>query len=65
MLIKEPIIEQCRDCGRHDGTYCLVYTTPAAKWRSGNNCPMATHLAVASKKKEKKLNPIKKSKRNR
>jgi len=64
MVIKHPIIERCRDCGRHDGTYCTVYTIPKAKWRSGN-CPMATHLVVEQKKDKKKLNPIKKSKRNR
>lgn len=40
---------------------CTVFPSPDAKWRFGN-CPMASHLAVAVKK-EKKLNPIKASKR--
>ena len=63
MFIKEPIIEQCRDCNRHDGTYCSVYIAPVAKWRN-QNCPMATHLII-EKKKDKKINPLKKSKRSR
>jgi len=40
---------------------CLVFPSPDAKWRFGN-CPMASHLVVVVKK-DKKLNPIKASKR--
>ncbi|MCP4681423.1 MAG: hypothetical protein GY864_03735 [Desulfobacterales bacterium] len=60
------IVEQCEGCDRlgdfSAGSYCLVFPDPSAKWRMGN-CNMATHLKVAKKKSNGKVNPLKASKR--
>lgn len=63
------IIEQCEGCQRiqelSTGRYCLVFPDPAAKWRLGP-CNMATHLrGNDNKKQNRKLNPLKASKRRR
>ena len=60
------IVDQCNGCAKAveypTGTYCLTFPDPAAKWRMGN-CNMATHLQVAAKKENGKINPLKASKR--
>ena len=60
------IIEQCEGCQKvkdfPTGNYCVVFPDPGAKWRIGN-CSMASHLKVAGKKGNGKLNPLKASKR--
>ena len=64
-----PIIERCEGCQRiqdlSSGRYCLVFPDPSAKWRLGQ-CNMATHLSKDNnRKKNKKINPLKASKRGR
>ncbi len=64
-----PIVEQCEGCQRIQelptGKYCLVSPDPAAKWRLGQ-CNMATHLKEnGNKNGNKKINPLKASKRKR
>ena len=59
------VVEQCEGCAQikeyDSGQYCLTYGNPAAKWSLGR-CNFATHLKEA-KKDEKKINPLKASKR--
>jgi len=65
-ILKEPIIEKCLGCDRviqdNEKQVCKTYPVPRALWRS-RNCPMATHLK-REVVEEKKLNPLKKSKRS-
>ena len=62
------IIEKCEGCQKAvdfpTGKYCIVFPDPSAKWRVGN-CNMATHLQMATKKENGKLNPLKASKRGK
>jgi hypothetical protein len=65
-ILKEPIIEACLGCGKiiQDGLreVCRNYPVPKAMWRT-RNCLMATHLKKIVPE-EKKVNPLKKSKRS-
>jgi hypothetical protein len=45
------------------GAFCAVFANPASKWTLGR-CNFATHLKSDVKKDEKKLNPLKASKRS-
>jgi hypothetical protein len=60
-----PVVDQCQGCAQikeySAGQYCLTYGNPDAKWKIGS-CSFATHLKQ-EKVSEKKLNPLKASKR--
>jgi len=61
----QPILVLCEGC-KHveewpDGLYCGAYPQPLIKWRT--ICNTATHLKKRVEPQEKKVNPIKKSKR--
>jgi hypothetical protein len=69
VMEKEPIVDQCKGCGKIvsnitnneiTNVVCAMYLMPNSKWRIGN-CPGATHL-----EKEileiKKVDPLKASK---
>jgi len=66
-VLKEPIVEACSRCDRITQSkqiqVCKVYLVPEAMWRN-KNCLMATHIEKKVIKEEKKLNPLKKSKRS-
>lgn len=63
----QPIVQQCEGCTRvkefPTGTYCNVFAHPASKWMFGGICNLATHVKREEAKEEKKLNPLKASKR--
>jgi len=60
-----PVVEQCQGCAQiqeYSGSqYCKTYGNPAAKWAHGR-CNFATHMKDEAKT-EKKINPLKASKR--
>lgn len=60
-----PVVEQCQGCAQiqeYSGSqYCKTYGNPAAKWAHGR-CNFATHMKDEAKA-EKKINPLKASKR--
>jgi hypothetical protein len=60
------IVEQCGDCQRimefPTGKYCLSFTEPQVKWSRGT-CPLATHAKREFQVSNRKLNPLKASKR--
>lgn len=43
------------ECEKIDGDYCRVYLFPAAMWRNGRICPMATHCKYVEVKKSEKI----------
>lgn len=59
------VVEQCEGCANvkeyPTGKYCQTYGNPESKWVLGR-CNFATHVK-AEKKAEKKINPLKASKR--
>lgn len=57
-------IDQCKGCKYIEGPFCMVYISPSAQWHRGR-CPMYVNPAEVQKKveEEKKLNPLKASKR--
>ncbi|MFO7761524.1 MAG: PxxKW family cysteine-rich protein [Thermodesulfobacteriota bacterium] len=61
-----PIVEECEGCDRiikvNNNKYCKTYAFPEAKWRLGL-CNFATHKKLTIKGGQKKVNPIKSSKR--
>lgn len=65
-ILKEPITESCLGCDRvtQDGEkqICKSYVVPKSMWRN-RNCLMASHLKREAIE-EKKVNPLKKSKRS-
>ena len=65
-VLKEPIIEQCLGCDRviqnKEKQVCKIYPAPKSMWRT-RNCLMATHLK-REVREEKKVNPLKQSKRS-
>ena len=61
------IVEACDGCAKtltnDEGTFCTVAPNPEAKWARGK-CNFATHIKNAEEiPEEKKLNPLKASKR--
>jgi hypothetical protein len=66
---REPIIIECVGCihttvGPAPGvSTCNAYVTPAAQWRRGK-CALASHLQKKEVRDEKKVNPLKQSRRN-
>jgi hypothetical protein len=73
-LYREVVITKCEGCSKivrqqqlfnlGDAEYCSVYLSPASKWRIGN-CPMATHIKREAVVDEKKINPLKQSRRSK
>lgn len=65
-VVVKPIIDKCEGCERvraFDGqNFCSIFPVPAAKWRMGNRCNMATHVQV-ERSAAQKVNPLKASKR--
>jgi len=62
--MNEVIDVKCMGC-KHvnpDDLRCTKYQYPGSKWRTGN-CPLATHVKQAAIVPERKVNPIKASKR--
>jgi hypothetical protein len=61
----EPVVEQCEGCAQiheySEDRYCLTYGNPAAKWALGR-CNFASHVKDDTKV-ERKINPLKASKR--
>jgi hypothetical protein len=61
------VLDKCEGCGNvrefPAGQFCAVFANPASKWTLGR-CNFATHLKSEAKKEEKKLNPLKASKRS-
>lgn len=61
------VVEKCEGCGNvkefPSGSYCTVFANPASKWTLGR-CNFATHIKTEVKKEDKKLNPLKASKRS-
>jgi len=61
-----PVIDKCEGCKNVDVydniTYCRAYMKPEAKWIDGR-CPLCTVKIVIVQKDEKKLNPLKASKK--
>ena len=62
-----PIVEQCEGCQRvmelASGKMCLSFTEPKIKWSKGT-CPLATHVKREYKVTNRRLNPLKASKRS-
>ena len=63
------IVEACGGCDRGKefptGWYCAACPDPQTKWRNGN-CNMATHVTAEVKvESDKKINPLKASKRSK
>ena len=60
-----PVVEQCEGCAQvneyPEGRFCATFGNPEAKWAIGR-CNFATHVK-ADQKEEKKINPLKASKR--
>jgi len=61
------VVEKCEGCGNSkefpSGMYCTVFANPTTKWTLGK-CNFATHIKAEVKKDDKKLNPLKASKRS-
>jgi hypothetical protein len=59
------VFEQCEGCGKikeyTGGQFCTTFGNPEAKWALGR-CNFATHVK-GEKQVEKKINPLKASKR--
>lgn len=62
MMERKAIVEKCAGCKRVVENFCNACIDPSLKWKNGN-CNMATNLMDAKVKANKKLNPIKASKR--
>lgn len=60
------VIEKCYGCefivGSNGSAYCKSFADPASKWLFGL-CNMATHVERKSAQEEKKINPLKASKK--
>ena len=57
-----PIAPQCTGCDRVKGEVCSTYVDPPSMWLEGD-CIMATHIKREAAAAERKLNPLKASKR--
>ena len=61
----EPVVESCAGCDHVEdwdgGQFCKLWVSPAGKWSMGA-CNMATHIKI-EQIVEKKVNPLKASKR--
>jgi hypothetical protein len=67
-IYKNPTEPECTGCSHiHKGSImgvetCLTYAFPEAKW-SARFCPMATHINLSGPSVDKKVDPIKASKK--
>lgn len=60
--LREPIIEQCKECDKATaGLLCKAYVCPSRQWAQGN-CLLATHLKVEVKKTKKRVGQQKQKK---
>ena len=63
-----PVVDDCQECGNIEtldhGSFCRVFAEPTLKWEPGP-CNMSTNGNGKEKKDtaEKKINPLKASKR--
>lgn len=61
------IVEQCEGCGHilvcDEKKYCKAYPDPASKWMLGP-CNLATHVQRKLGGEQKKVNPLKASKKS-
>jgi hypothetical protein len=61
-----PIVERCEGCQRvmefPAGKYCMSFTEPKVKWQR-SACPLATHVKREYQVSNRRLNPLKASKR--
>ncbi|QTA85947.1 PxxKW family cysteine-rich protein [Desulfonema magnum] len=59
-------VEQCNGCNRRiefsSAWFCSASPEPALKWKNGN-CNLASHVSSATASTQKKINPLKASKR--
>jgi hypothetical protein len=64
--ICETIVDQCQGCAHTmesgGATYCETYASPKVKWSFGT-CNFATHIERPEPAEQKKVNPLKASKR--
>ena len=62
----QKIVEQCEGCSRlvkySSDFFCIACPDPSLKWKEGK-CNLASHVAMATSAVQKKLNPLKASKR--
>lgn len=62
----QPVIDKCDGCESTQewptGRYCTRFAAPASKWIDGL-CNMATHVKLEKKAEDRKINPLKASKR--
>ncbi len=60
------VVEACEGCDNifsfQEEMYCKMSANPAAKWHVGE-CNYASHIADAAPTEQKKINPLKASKR--
>ena len=59
----KPLHEKCDTCGRITDNICGVYSNPIYWWDKRGGCPLATHVKVKVIEDNKKINPLKASKR--
>ena len=62
----EGIVDECQGCahvrGHDGGHFCRSYARPSSKWALGM-CNFATHRRIEKSADNKKVNPLKASKR--
>lgn len=62
--MKEKVHEKCVGCDKIDSDqFCIVYIKPSIWWDKRGNCPVATHISKKVAVAEKKVNPLKASKK--
>lgn len=52
-ILCQKIVEKCNGCDRIDNGYCRAYINPSVKWRSGRQCPLASHMSTLIKEEGK------------
>ena len=63
LVSREPTVDQCEGCGRIEGAYCPMYLMPHAQWTRLGGCAGRTHNLLVKQVEDKRLNPLKASKR--
>ena len=69
-MIKEPCVDECWGCSRQrvgpwpGPAVCVSYAHPGAQWEYGRKCLLASHLLRKEEKKEKFMDPLKRSRRS-
>ena len=72
-LTLETIHEKCEGCtrvhtieaGGESRTFCNVYKAPSVWWEKRGRCAMATHTGRKRVEEQKKVNPLKASRRSK